>query len=55
MDYLLGPRLQSSWSGGGERHRLTATRIDGSLNSAGVTDLARPRGVEKTPEGSALG
>lgn len=53
--FMLGPRLQSSWSGGGERHRLTATRMNnGSLNSAGVTDLARPEGVEKTPEGSAF-
>ena len=38
-----------------EKDRLTATTMkNGSLNSAGVTDLARPEGVEETPEGSAF-
>jgi len=55
VDYLcwvLGSRVHGLVE---EIDRLTATMMNnGSLNSAGVTDLARPEGVEKTPEGSAF-
>lgn len=55
VDYLCGVLGSGVHGLVEEKDRLTLTTMNnGSLNSAGVTDLARPEGVEKTPEGSAF-